>query len=465
MINKKQYFTRLVKGLIGKEKTVERSRRIIPIKEDGWYVKELELLTFEKEKKIMRLRKLFITYTNYSSFVIRKNEDILHPLLKMDDVKKEVSSGPFVGTTKLIEVIQGIREDTKEETIQYVPVEELPIPQPRTISKTEKETIKQVESDWQTIKLVFQYYQTNDLNTEPKGMNFREKLIVNKLREDLIDKNSDLHQGFLKIQSDEIKKIEKEISEKEKEDYNEFLANNKEARIKEMKKKVKKEKETRKMAKTKLKKVAKVFDQEETQTKDSKSFIHARRELLSNKACLTSIGKGNIDYGRKIVERLLEIKWYRSKELDPDEAEILKRAGYTKSGNNEVFSLQGKPESVIAFIEGYESLQHLSYKYLFAEELKEYNPQIEYISNLSKDEIDIKVEHNGKKAAIEIETSKKTDIRIAYKKIELEREFDKIFYATRKSDLKSYESLSSPKVFVGTFGEVLSKVREYLEST
>lgn len=200
------------------------------------------------------------------------------------------------------------------------------------------------------------------------------------------------------------------------------------------------------------------FDKEEpVKSKDSKDFVKAKKEILQNKHYLLNIGNGDYNKGKMIIEKLLESKWYNCKELDLPKINSLLKIGYIKSGNNEVFNPKGKPESVIGFLEGRESLQHLSCKYFFANGLKKYDPKMEY---LTKDgyEVDLVINKNNMKIAIEFELNQNTDHRLLSKVNSLETEFDFIYYATKKNCLNKFKDLTSKKIYVGTFNDVLNKI-------
>lgn len=200
------------------------------------------------------------------------------------------------------------------------------------------------------------------------------------------------------------------------------------------------------------------------EAKDSKDFIRARKEILQNKAYLTNIGFGDLEKGKKIAQHVLEKKWYRKKDLNETEISILLNAGYQKSGNNEVFNLNGKPESVVGYIEGNETLQHMSYKYVIADKLKKYNPIMEYFCKRSSNEVDIVIEKGDEKIAIEIELNQNTEHRLRSKVFELKQEFTKIYYATKKDKLRYFKDLESSQLHVGTFNDVLDNVQRWLSS-
>lgn len=196
--------------------------------------------------------------------------------------------------------------------------------------------------------------------------------------------------------------------------------------------------------------------------KDSKAFVHAKKEIMENKEYLKNIGKGNIDTGEHIVASLLEKKWYRLKDLNENEVKILLRVGYKKSSNN-VYDVNGRKDSIIGYVEGRESLQHLSYKYFFYEELKHYKPEMEHLCKNSHNEIDLVIERNGEKLAIEFEQNPDMDHKVLSKIVELESEFKMIFFCCRDRDKKRFDDLESPRLHVGTFRENLKKIHNYLK--
>lgn len=363
------------------------------------------------------------------------------------------------------------------------------------------EVVRMADKDWWTIKKAMEFYKQHSFEIQPIGLNNHEKVIYERVRHQLLAKKGVYYDMFSTTFAKEldktakIRKQKKELEESEsdenqdQENSNEENESEKEdeteivkvaAKVSE-KKKTKKHDSKNKHAKVESKKSVKIVKHKKEESKkdvskhlskskvdksvskkDSKAFVHAKKELLENKEFLKSVGKGNVDTGEHLVAKLLEKKWYKIKDLSESEIKILTKAGYKKSGN-EVYDINGKKAPVIGYLEGHESLQHLSFKYFFQEALKEYNPEMEHLCKNSHNEVDLVIEKNGEKIAIEFELNPDMDHKVLSKIVELETEFKMIFYCCRARDKKRFENLESSRLHIGNYSENLKKIQEYLK--
>ncbi|MEM3127326.1 MAG: hypothetical protein QW331_04655, partial [Candidatus Woesearchaeota archaeon] len=187
---------------------------------------------------------------------------------------------------------------------------------------------------------------------------------------------------------------------------------------------------------------------------NKKTLLQKKRSLYEKEDEIKKLGYGNKERGKRIVNELLKEKWYRKEELKDDEIKILKELGYIES-KKDVYDNDGNLVSVIAKVEGRETLQHLTYKYLFKERFLQAQFEVKKEGN----EIDVVIPIRNKKIAIEVQCSKQKKAELL-RKVEVLNSFDYWIIACRKVDIKYYEQLQNEKGFVLTINQALKKVKE-----
>lgn len=165
--------------------------------------------------------------------------------------------------------------------------------------------------------------------------------------------------------------------------------------------------------------------------------------------------------GKEKVKELTKQALYLKKDLTEEDASILASLGYRES-NNDVFNFYGKLVTVLGKIQGKETLQHLTYKYLYLQSFSQ--AQLEFRDKETQMETDVMIPlPNGKRIFIEIQSSLQRKHEIASKISKLEEAADFWIIACKKNDLRYYDNIRSGKGYVCSFSQSVAIVHKLIK--
>ncbi len=164
---------------------------------------------------------------------------------------------------------------------------------------------------------------------------------------------------------------------------------------------------------------------------------------------------------RDKVQELTKKTLHLKKNISEEDVSVLKSLGY-KESKNDVFNFYGKLITVLGKIQGKETLQHLTYKYLYLQSFSK--AQAEFRDKKTNMEVDVMIPlPNGKRIFIEIQSSVQRKHEITAKISKLEEASDYWIIACKKNDLKYYDNIKSEKGHVCSFSQSVAVVHKLIK--